>query len=284
MRREARARLTPPPQPSNVGGMSEDKAAVWAIVQELTENLRETLGADLVGLSVYGSFVSGGFDPGVSDLDLIAITATPPEDLDLRAIEAMHAAFVERHPAWADRIEVVYVAREAVRSFRTSSARMAVISPGEPFHLRPEPPIEWVQNWYLVRETGVVLFGEPATSLIPPVEWAEFAAASARYATDLARRDLSRLSPGGLAYTVLTLCRAEETLIGGTRTSKQEAAAIAELRHPESAAVIRDALRCRLAPRNEGFDDGAFRSAAMTFIRDVSRSLADHGDAHRQPG
>ena len=156
---------------------------------------------------------------------------------------------------------------------------MAVISPGEPFHLRAEPPIEWVQNWYLVRETGVLLFGEPATSLIPPVEWAEFAGASARYATDLARRDLSGLSPGGLAYTVLTLCRAEETLLGGRHTSKQEAAAIAELRHPESAAVIRDALRCRLARGNEGSDDGAFRSAAMTFIGGVSRSLADHGDA-----
>jgi predicted nucleotidyltransferase len=263
--------------------MSEDTAETWAILDELKDDLLRTLGADVVGLSVYGSFVSGDFDPDVSDLDLIAVTGTPPEDLDLGAIEAMHAAFVERHAAWANRIEVVYVAREAVRSFRSSSTRMAVISPGEPFHLRPEPPIEWVQNWYLVRETGVLLLGEPATSLIPPVEWAEFADASARYATDLARRDLSGLSPGGLAYTVLTLCRAEETLLGGRHTSKQEAAAIAEVRHPESAAVIRDALRCRLALGNEGFDDGAFRSAAMTFIREVTRSIADHGDAHHQP-
>ena len=120
--------------------MSEDEAEIWAILDELKDDLLRTLGGELVGLSVYGSFVSGGFDPGVSDLDLIAITETPPEDLDLRAIEAMHRAFVERHPAWTDRIEVVYVAREAVRAFRTSSIRMAVISPGEPFHLRPEPP------------------------------------------------------------------------------------------------------------------------------------------------
>jgi predicted nucleotidyltransferase len=259
--------------------MAKDKAEVWAILEELTDDLRQTLGMELVGVSVYGSLVSGGFDPGVSDLDLIAITETPPEDLDLRAIEAMHTAFVERHPAWADRIEVVYVAREAVASFRTSSTRMAVISPGEPFHMRPEPPIEWVQNWYLVRETGVLLHGEPATSLIPPVEWSEFAAASRRYAVDLAGRDVSRMSPGGLAYTVLTLCRAEETLIGRRHTSKQEAAAIAQLRHPESAAMLVEALRCRLARGDAGFDSPAVRSAAIGFIGDVAESLADGGGA-----
>jgi predicted nucleotidyltransferase len=255
--------------------MAEDNAEIWAILDELKGDLLRTLGGELVGLSIYGSLVSGGFDPGVSDLDLIAITETPPEDLDLRAIEVMHAAFAERHPAWADRIEVVYVAREAVASFRTSSTRMAVISPGEPFHLRPEPPIEWVQNWYLVRETGIVLHGEAATSLIPAVEWSEFAAASRRYAVDLAGRDVSGMSPGGLAYTVLTLCRAEETLIGGRHTSKQEAAAIAQVRHPESAAMLVEALRCRLSGGNAGFDSPAVRSAAIGFIRDVARSLAD---------
>ena len=89
------------------------------------------------------------------------------------------------------------------------------------------------------------------------------------------------MSPGGLAYTVLTLCRAEETLIGGAHTSKQEAAAIAQVRHPESAAMIVEALRCRLSRGSEGLDSPAFRSAAIGFIRDVSGSLAGRVDPGR---
>ena len=253
--------------------MVEDDREIRALLEELAGDLREVLGRDLLALYVYGSFVSGGFDTGVSDLDLIAVTGTDAADLDLDALDAMHASFADRHPAWVDRIEVVYVGREALRSFRTSSGRLAVISPGEPFHLRTEAPVEWVQNWYLARETGVTLYGEPPTGVIPRVEWVEFVAAARRYAGQLAGKDLTRLSPGGLAYTVLTMCRAEETVIGGRHTSKQQAAAAAKARHPEAAATIEEALRGRLARGGTGFVDAAARSAAFSLIREIAASI-----------
>ena len=114
----------------------------------------EVLGEGLVGIYVYGSYVSGGFDPGVSDLDLVAVTSGEVDGIDLPGLDLMHSDFVSRHPEWSDRIEVVYVGLAALRSFRTSSGPLAVISPGEPFHLRDERVVEWLQNWYLIRETG----------------------------------------------------------------------------------------------------------------------------------
>ncbi len=133
---------------------------------------------------------------------------------------------------WSNRIETVYIGQDALRSFRTSTGRLAVISPGEPFHLREEPPAAWIQNWYLVQETGVVLFGPPAESLIPPVAWPEFVAASVRYAGEIASKRLEDFSPGYLAYSVLTVCRAQRTVEAGTHGSKQEAAAWARERDP----------------------------------------------------
>lgn len=77
----------------------------------LASRLRAVLGDDLVGLYLYGSLVSGGLDPGVSDLDLVAVTTPAAGDLDLPALERLHVGLVRGHPAWADRIEVVYVGR-----------------------------------------------------------------------------------------------------------------------------------------------------------------------------
>ena len=38
------------------------------------DDLRSTFGTELVGAYLYGSAVMGGFDPGLSDLDLVVVT------------------------------------------------------------------------------------------------------------------------------------------------------------------------------------------------------------------
>ena len=91
--------------------------------------------------------------------------------IDLAGLRTMYVAFADRHVEWNDRIETVYIGRGALRTFRTSRGRLAVISPREPFHLRDERARDWAQNWYLVRESGVALYGPPVASLIPPVTW-----------------------------------------------------------------------------------------------------------------
>jgi predicted nucleotidyltransferase len=246
--------------------MDADDPVPEAILERLVTNVRAVLGADLVGIWVYGSYVLGGFDPGVSDLDLVAVVAPPVEAIDLAGLGRMHRDLVSRDPAWNDRIEVVYVGRAALWSFRTSPGPLAVISPGEPFHLRDERVVEWLQNWYLVRETGVTLYGPDAAAVVPPIARTEFVAATVRYADEVRHQDFDETSPGALAYAVLTMCRAFRTVRTQAHGSKQEAAAWTREQMPEWAWLINTALRCRLSRGATGLADKRSRAAAVRFI------------------
>lgn len=242
------------------------RAALEPLLDGLVTEMAAVLGDDLTGLYLYGSAMTGGFDPGVSDLDLAAVTGPDVRSIDLSGIERMHRAFATAHPAWQDRIEVVYAGREALASFRTSPGPLAVISPGEPFHLRREAPVEWLQNWYLLRETGVALRGPEPAQVVPPISTTEFVAATAHYAGVLGRRNLDGAGSGSIAYTLLTLCRAVATVSTRRPVSKQEGAAWAAERRPEWAWLIEAALACRLTRGRSGFDDQAARAAARRLV------------------
>jgi len=237
-----------------------------SLLEILVSDTRAVLGGDLVGIYLYGSAVSGGFDPGVSDLDLVAVTSAEVEEIDLAGLEQMQLEIARRNPEWSDRLEIVYIGRETLQSFRTSPGSLAVISPGEPFHVVGDVA-EWLQNWYLVRETGVTLYGVAAADVIPPIARVEFVAAVVRYADWLRNRSYDDLGPGSLAYTVLSLCRALRTVRTGMHCSKQEAAAWTTEQMPEWAWLIDAALRCRMSRGTIGFDDERTRSEARRFIR-----------------
>ena len=251
------------------------EASVDKLLDALVSSIQAALGDDLVGVYLYGSYVSGGFDPGVSDVDLVAVTAREADQIDLPALERVHDELVSLNPEWADRLEVVYVSRAALGSFRTSAARLAVISPGEPFHLRDDPVVEWLQNWYLIRENGVVLFGPPAASLVPPITMSEFVAAAARYAGQISSQSLADATPGARSYAVLTICRALRTVETGTHGSKQEGAAWARERMPEWAWLIDAALRCRLSRGRIGLDDERAGAGADDFVRLVAARIEE---------
>jgi hypothetical protein len=269
---------------SNVVTMDRAQESVSELLAELVADMRAALGDDLVAVYLYGSSVTGGFDVGVSDVDLVTITRRNPPTLELAALGAMHAAFTGRHPAWTDRIEAVYVGLDALALFRTSAGRLAVISPGEPLHLRKDRPATWIQNWYFVKATGVALFGPPARELLPHVGWVELVDATKQYVTEVAAKNLGESSAGHLAYAVLTVCRAEQTVVDGTLASKQEAASWSSRRHPEWAWLIESALRCRLTKGSIGFDDEATRAAAVAFVRSIAGEVGSMpSDSHAEP-
>ena len=244
-----------------------------SILTDLVKDARVVLGPNAMGIYLYGSAVSGGFDPGVSDLDLVVLTDAEVGSIDLAGLERMHADFVGRHPEWDDRIEVVYIGQATLRSFRTSPGSLAVISPGESFHVTG-PVVDWDQNWYQVREYGVALFGTPAAEVIPLISRSEYIAAVARYAAWLGNQSLDTLSPCSLAYTVLSLCRALRTVQIGEPCSKQEGAAWTKKRMPDWTQVIDASLSCRLSRGTTGFEDEAMRLAARSFIRVLADQIS----------
>ena len=138
-----------------------------AFVRELTEGIQSALGTDLAALYLYGSSISGGFDAGVSDIDLLAVTSRGISEVDRASVEAFHRLVVERNTEWVDRLEIVYVSRATLAGFRAGGS-LGVISPGEPFHVRDGVEL-WLQNFYLVREAGVALRGPDPATVIPAI-------------------------------------------------------------------------------------------------------------------
>lgn len=236
------------------------------LLDELVADIRGVLGDDLLGLYLYGSAVTGGFDPAVSDIDLVAVTARQIDSIDLVGLEQMHRRFVDRHAAWKDRVEVVYIGRETLASFRTSRGSLAVISPGEGFHVSGDPVSDWLQNWYLLRESGVSLFGPEAGRFIPPIPWDEYVDALRRYADWLRTQDRADATPGALAYTILSLCRALRTVRDRAYCSKQEGAAWVRERMPDAAWLIDQALETRASRGQTGFAGERARRAAGDLI------------------
>lgn len=207
-------------------------ARMSALINELLADIQGVLQEHLVGLYLYGSLVSGGFDEAISDIDLLAATAREVDDDALATLLAMHDRFARDNPAWDNRIEVAYLSVDGLRSYKERTSRMAIISHGEPLHVI-DAGIDWLANWYLVRVSGMTLFGPPPDAIIAPASKAEYVEAIREYARELIRRGAQMQERGWQSYTILSLCRARYTYLTGEHISKLAAAAWAQGAFPE---------------------------------------------------
>jgi predicted nucleotidyltransferase len=255
----AMSQATPAPTPTEV-------------LEALASQIRAAIGSDLIGLYVYGSFLSGGFDPDASDLDLVAVLASEVGEAHVARLGPLLDDFVRRHPTWSNRLDVVYIGRAALARFRKGRGSFAAISPGESFHLRTDVG-DWLQSWYLLRETSRPLVGVDAAELVPPISREEFVAALVDNLESLRARAREDPTPGFLAYIVLTCCRALMTVRMAAEPSKAEGATWTRERMPEWAWLIDAALECRHFGGRRGFDDEPTRAAAREFIDAVAGEI-----------
>src|SRR4051812_25330844 len=92
------------------------------LLDELRSQICGALGNKLVGLYLYGSLVTGDFDHVNSDIDLLAVIDGNLTEEEFARLDAMHSAFVTAHPTWHDRIEIAYLAQQALKTFRTQAS------------------------------------------------------------------------------------------------------------------------------------------------------------------
>jgi hypothetical protein len=225
---------------------------------QLTRVVEGHLGSNLLGLYLFGSLAAGGFYPGKSDLDLIAIVeAAIEEGEQLEALRRLHDAFVAERPTWVERIEVAYVSRKVLQTYgNRPRGSIAVISPGEPLHIR-DAGFEATLNWYSACNDGETLVGPPPLELGPPVT----RAASRRAVEELLGEWQSRVRepsiayvPAAQGYIVVTLCRALHTLATGEQATKEAAAGWAAARYPDWATFIDTCLASYRADVHEAHD------------------------------
>jgi predicted nucleotidyltransferase len=247
-----------------------------AIVGPFIDDLRSTLGPELVGVYLYGSAITGGFDPALSDLDLLVVVESDARLLDLRQIEALHDRLAGRHPDWADRLDIAYVGRKTLVRFR-SGGTVASISHEDSLQLYDDAD-GWLQTWYLVRYADTALLGPPVAEVVPPIERAEFVNAVAGDEERIVRRVQTDRRPGLVAYTLLTLCRVLRALDDGAITSKQDAGEWVADRKPEIRWILEEALVVRASGGRQPFST-AGRVAVIALISElgaeIRRSLDD---------
>lgn len=242
------------------------------LLRELLDRIQHILGAKLIGLYLYGSLVTGDFDHGISDIDLLAATSADVAGQDFDRLQRMHQDFAAEHTAWNDRIEVAYVSVDALRTFRSQASPIAVISPGEPFHIK-EAGRDWLINWWVVRERGVALFGPFATALIDPISKQEFLRA-VREQTVAWQAWIDHMRERkAQAYAILTMCRALYAYTNGEQVSKKQAAEWAQVRLPQWAPLIQQALEWRGAWRDQDVDHAATFPETVRFVRFVLDSM-----------
>jgi hypothetical protein len=216
------------------------------IAPALADDLAASLGSDLVGAYLYGSAVSGGFDPALSDLDVVVVTERSVDEIGFEVFAGIVDRLAAREPEWADRLDVTFVGRETLWTFRRGGGPFVEISHEQPLqvHRRAE---DWLETWFLARDADRPIVGPPPASVFPPIDIDEFLQVLVddveRYAAAI-RDDWSHEK---VAYRVLTLCRLLRSLESRAVCSKEEGAEWAAARYPDRAPLIRAAWDVRAA-------------------------------------
>ncbi len=244
------------------------------LLGSLLQEIQTILGEKLIGLYLYGSLVWGDFDHEISDIDLLAAISDELDSDQLAKLNSMHDSFALQNPQWDNRIEVQYFSLNGLKTFKTQRTKMAVISPGEPFH-EVEAGKDWLTNWYFVQEYGLTLFGPAPESLIEPISHDEFIQVvkgqALSWRTYIENTRNSRAYQG---YAVLTLCRALYTIQHRTQVSKKQAAVWAQKQLPKWSPLIENALLWRADWRNKNVDPEASYPEVVEFVNYVADQVA----------
>ena len=239
------------------------------LIRAIRVGLQETLGEKLVGLYVFGSIATGGYEHGTSDVDLLAALSSDLSADDFARVAAVHEAVLREQSGWEDRIEIAYISTEKLRRIQAED-QIALVSPGEPVHFK-EAGNDWFLNLFLLREHGLTVFGPPPHSLVDPVsagdltvvqrlmwEWREWITQ-----TDLIHK---RAYQG---HMIITMCRNLFLWRNLRVASKREATAWAAREMPEWSALIRSALIWREGAVGEHVDQNATLPETLRFVHVV---------------
>ena len=210
----------------------------------LVEEIQNSLGEKLVGLYLYGSLATGDFDKDISDIDLLAVLKRDLNDFEFNNLQKMHLDFANKYRDWNNRIEVQYLSKKALKTFKTKDSHAAVISPGEKFHTKIIGK-HWLINWYIVREKGITIFGPDPKTIIASISTKEFIDSNKEHVKNWANWDKDMKSKKAQSYAILTLCRALYADRFKEHTSKKTAAKWAIKNLPQWSGLINKALRWR---------------------------------------
>src|SRR5947209_15162244 len=86
-----------------------------ALLKHLLTEVQRILGAEFVGMYLYGSLSGGDFDLESSDVDFLVVTEHVLPEGMVAALGEMHARIAASGLPWVDRLEGSYIPRAAIR-------------------------------------------------------------------------------------------------------------------------------------------------------------------------
>ncbi len=251
-------------------------AASFALVQPMLDvllaGLEQSLRGRLVGVYLYGSFVCGDFDPAISDLDLAVVLADDLDQSGFDSLDRLHRAVLREFSSWHNRLELAYVSRAALATFRVHASRIAIISPGEPFHFT-QAGRDWLISWHPLRESGLALRGPPIQGLIAPISPEEYIAEVRAHIKNYPAQVKTARDKSFLSYIVLTVARGRYTVEHGRAASKIQAAQWARRQHPRWATLLNMAIQWRADPRSDGLSEEDIRPRVAAYVADMLAGL-----------
>lgn len=84
------------------------------------EKIKIILEDNFLGMYLYGSLATGGFDPKTSDIDFIVITKKDVSDKEFSALHELHKQFYSSNSPWAHKVEAAYIAKKELGNYENA--------------------------------------------------------------------------------------------------------------------------------------------------------------------
>ena len=217
---------------------------IETIINDLRTELSRSLGADFVGMYVIGSLATGDFQHGVSDIDIVVVTASEINNFQFKSLESIHNSMRAAAHELAESLGVSYLSLETLRSGDFGQMYPAIWR-GTAFHLE-EAASELVIARNVLRAKALVVCGPLPDSLCELTSGEDLRSVMLKACRSEFRHCSDMIdSYTALSFWVLTVCRALYTVLNETIVSKQLAAEWVIRTWPEWSSLIESALSVR---------------------------------------
>ncbi|HEX5414494.1 MAG TPA: aminoglycoside adenylyltransferase domain-containing protein [Chloroflexota bacterium] len=224
---------------------------VNGVLRGLIPRVMAALGEQFRGIYLFGSLVSGDFDPRRSDVDVLGVVDDVLSAERFAALSGVHRDLAASKSPWAVEVEAYYLTEAALRREDPSFGCHLKVNRGNGGVLEPlHRDRGWLIQGHLLREFGVALVGPDPRTLIAPVAPGDLrrtiAASAPEWLAALLADPTELRRSGSHTYLVLTLCRVLYTLANDAVASKQVAGRWAQAELGDRwAALIGSALAWR---------------------------------------
>jgi hypothetical protein len=152
--------------PTNTNNPTSDPE-LNAVLHELVTSIQAILGQNFISAYLQGSFGLGDWDVH-SDVDFLIAIEHEVFEVDLPALQAMHARIFNLESGWAKHLEGSYFPREILKSNDPTKTPLLYLDNTFDKLIRSDHDNSLVVRW-VVRESGITLAGPDAGELIDPV-------------------------------------------------------------------------------------------------------------------